>query len=498
MKNHQSDRPTPVVESEAQSVDPIFGIEIHGLDPIPLEHRHGKPRELFWTWLGGSFNYIALATGALTILFGLSIWQAISASIIGSVLGAAVFGFCGIFGPRTATATIVNTRAAFGLNGNFPAALISWLSASGWVAVNSVLAVFALVEIAGILGLGTGIGVQIAAVVIVLLAQVGIALFGHATVVASERVFAIVSIVLILGILIFALPKVNWMYPQSATIAGSTLTGTWLLALSVIFAGPLSWVNYASDYSRYFPSNTSWKRIVVMSALGLAVATVSGSVIGTVLATVVDMSNPIANLPKVLPNWYLVPFLLAVIWGAIANNVLNLYTAGLGLLALRVYAPRWAAVCVVAAIATILTCIAVFVYNFMSLYAEWLSLTLILLTPWTAILLIDYYVRRGQYDVDGLHTWGRGPYWYRRGFNWPALVVYALGVLAALSVANSTLWASPISTRFLGGADLSLFAGLIVTGLLYYVVVKRQLPRVQTSSESGQALTAAPAPARSE
>jgi NCS1 family nucleobase:cation symporter-1 len=178
--------------------------------------------------------------------------------------------------------------------------------------------------------------------------------------------------------------------------------------------------------------------------------------------------------------------------------VLNLYTAGLGLLALRVYAPRWAAVCIVAAIATVLTCIAVFVYNFMSLYAEWLSLTLILLTPWTAILLIDYYVRRGQYDVDGLHTWGRGPYWYRGGFNWPALVVFALGVLAALSVANSTLWASPISTRFLGGADLSLFAGLIVTGFLYYVVVKRQLPHVQMSSEPGQALPAAPTSAGSE
>ena len=54
---------------------------------------------------------------------------------------------------------IVNTRAAFGLNGNFLAAFISWLSASGWVAVNSVLAVFALVEIAGVFGLGTGTGI---------------------------------------------------------------------------------------------------------------------------------------------------------------------------------------------------------------------------------------------------------------------------------------------------------------------------------------------------
>ncbi len=320
---------------------------------------------------------------------------------------------------------------------------------------------------------------QIAAVAIVILAQVVIALFGHATVVASERIFALVSVILILGVMVFALPKVNWAYPQAKTLAGSTTVGTWFLALSVIMAGPLSWVNYASDYSRYFPTNISWKRIAVMSALGVGVSAVFGSLIGTVLATVVDMSNPVANLPKILPSWYLVPFLLVVIWGAIANNVLNLYTAGLGLLALRVRARRWIAVCIVGSLATVLTCIAVFVYNFMSLYAEWLSLTLILLTPWAAILLVDYFVRRGQYDVEGLHTWGRGPYWYRGGVNWPALVVYLLGIVAALAVANSTLWASPISTQLLGGADLSLFAGLLVTGILYYLVARRQVPKVQ-------------------
>ncbi len=482
MAKQQADRSVHAVEYGAQAVDPIFGVEIHGLDPIPSEHRHGEPKELFWTWFGGNFNYVVLAAGAFTIIFGLNIWQAISAAVIGSILGAIVFGLCGIFGPRTATATIVNTRAAFGLYGNFPAAFISWLSASGWVAVNSVLAVFALVQLAGIIGLGTGIAVQIAAVAIVILAQLIIALFGHATVVASERIFAVVSMLLILGVMVFALPKVNWTYPQAKTLAGSTTLGTWFLALSVIMAGPLSWVNYASDYSRYFPTNTSWKRIAVMSGLGVGISALFGSLMGTVLATVVDMSNPVASLPKILPGWYLVPFLLVVIWGAIANNVLNLYTAGLGLLALRVRARRWIAVCIVGSLATVLTCIAVFVYNFMSLYAEWLSLTLILLAPWTAILLVDYFVRRGQYDVEGLHTWGRGPYWYHNGVNWLALAVYFIGIVAALAVSNSTLWASPISTQLLGGADLSLFAGLIVPGILYYLVARRQVPKVQSQS----------------
>ncbi len=475
MALEEKTRPTLAGVSQEPPADSIFAVEVHGLDPIPADDRHGQPGALYWTWLGGNFNYVVLTAGAFTIIFGLSLWQAIAASVVGSVLGAIIFGFCGIHGPRTATATIVNTRAAFGLNGNYPAALLSWLSASGWVAVNSVLAVFALVELAGVAHLGTGTAVKIAAVVIVIGAQLGIALFGHATVMASERVFAVISAILIFGLVAFALPKVNWSYPQAKALAGGTGLGTWFLALSVILAGPLSWVNYASDYSRYLPGATSWKRIMAMNALGMGTAALLGSLIGTILGTLVDMSNPIANLPKILPSWYLAPFLVMVIWGAIANNVLNLYTAGLGLLALRIVVPRWVAVCLVGVLATVLTCVAVFGYNFMSLYAEWLSLTLVFLTPWAAILVVDYIVRRGRYDVEALHTWGRGPYWYTGGVNWPALGVYAIGIVASLAVANSTLWSSPISQKLLGGADLSLFAGLIVTGVLYYLVARRQI-----------------------
>jgi len=461
---------------EAAEADPIFGIEVHGLDPIPPEHRHGKPTELLWTWLGGNFNYVAITTGALTIIFGLPLWQALIAVVIGAIAGAVVLGLCSIFGPRTATATIVNTRAAFGLNGNYPAALISWLSASGWVAVNSVLAIFALLTLAQSIGLGNGAPVKIAAVVIVLLGQIAIALFGHATVVASERVFFIVSVVLLAGVMVFTLPKVHWG-AGPGTLAGSTALGTFLLALSVIFAGPISWINYASDYSRYLPRRTSNRGVFFWAFLGMAASSVLGGFIGSTLATLVDMSNPLGNLPKVLPGWYLYPFLAVVIWGTTANNVLNLYTAGLGLLALRIKVQRWLAVCLVGAIATVLTLIAVFGYNFMTLYAEWLSLTLIFLTPWGAILLVDYLVRRGNYDIEGLHTWGRGPYWYRAGINWPALVVYAVGIVASLALANSTLWQSPISKNLLGGADLSLFAGLIVTGVLYYLVARSQVAR---------------------
>ena len=125
-----------------------------------------------------------------------------------------------------------------------------------------------------------------------------------------------------------------------------------------------------------------------------------------------------------------------------------------------------------------LTFIAIFVYDFTSLYASWLSLTIILLAPWAAILLVDYYVRKGRYDSAALHTWGRGAYWYQGGINWPALGVYLIGVLASMMFASTTLWTGPL-VRFVGGADLSIFTGLLLTGLLYYILATRQIDQTR-------------------
>jgi nucleobase:cation symporter-1, NCS1 family len=464
------DRPAAEVGS-----DQVFSIEQHGLDPIPASERHGSPRELFWTWLGGAYNYVALAAGALPILFGLSLWHALLAVVVGNLLGAIVFGLCAILGPRTATATIVNTRAALGHKGNLPAAAISFFSVGGWVAVNSVLAAFALIQLLVVIGITPNAAMKAILVALVLIAQMIIAIYGHATVVALERVFAIASGILLTGVLFFVLPQIDWARPAAAEMAGSTTISTWLLALGVMFAGPLSWANYASDYSRYLPENTNWKQVALYSGLGMGVANILGCLIGALLATLVDMSDPLANIPKLLPVWYLVPFLAAILWGTIANNVLNLYTAGLGLLALRVHARRWIAVLGVGIAASVLTYIAIFVYDFMSLYAQWLILTLAFLSPWVAILLVDYWLRRGQYAVMDLHTWGSGQYWFSNGVNWPALGIYLVGIVAALAFSNSTLWASPLAVDYLGGADLSLFVGFLLTGTLYYLVEGRRI-----------------------
>ncbi|HEX6288802.1 MAG TPA: cytosine permease [Herpetosiphonaceae bacterium] len=461
-------------------------VEQHGLDPIPADQRYGQPRALFWTWLGGAYNYVTLAAGALLILLGLSLWQALLAVVLGNILGAIVFGLCALPGPITATATIVNTRAAFGHKGNLFAAAISFVSVSGWVAVNSVFAAFALFQVLQVAGISPGTTLKAILVAVVLVVQMIIAIVGHALVMALERVFAVGVSIVLTGLLVVILPRVNWAYPAAATLADSSVLGTWLLAVSLMFAGPLAWTNYAADYARYLPRQTKGTRVAFYSALGMGAANILGCSIGALLATLVDMNDPLANVPHLLPVWYILIFLAAVLIGAVANNVMNLYTAGLGLLALRVHAPRWIAVLVIGVIASMMTYIAVFMVDFMTFYAQLLLLSLCFLAPWAAILIVDYWLRGGRYHIRGLHTWGSGPYWFRNGVNRSAVVVYLAGIIASFAFSNSTLWASPLVIAYLGGADLSLFVGMVLTGTLYYVTERRTIGSARSAVRAAE------------
>jgi nucleobase:cation symporter-1, NCS1 family len=285
---------------------------------------------------------------------------------------------------------------------------------------------------------------------------------------------------------VLLVPKVHWGY-AGATLAAHGGLATWFLGLTAILgAGAISWVNFAADYSRYLPADASKGSIVWW----VTVATVPPGWLygglGVVLGTLVDTSNPIANLPKILPRWFLFPFLLVVILGVIANNVMNSYSSGLNLLVLGLKVERYKSVFIDAVITITAAVIALFVYNFSTVFTEFLSLLVILLAPWSAVYLTDFWLRRGRYAhaEDLLRSRG-GAYWYRNGIHWPAIVSLLAGVVCGGLVANTTLWQGPISTGLLGGADLSPIVGFIVGGGLYVLMTRR------SGVYAGQAATAA-------
>jgi NCS1 family nucleobase:cation symporter-1 len=451
------------------TADRPWSIEQHAIEPIPAADRHGSPGELFRLWLGANVNYLVLITGTLAVARGLSLAGSVAAIVIGNLMGCTVVGLASIQGPRTGTAGIITSRSSFGQLGAVLPILISTLSAIGWFSINSVVATESLEKLLTMSGLPASPLLAAAAMLVVLTAEILLAIYGHATIIAAENIVSWVLVTLFVGFALLLLPHVDWQSAAAHRPTGGL--SAWLLVTGLIFSYPLSWTNFASDYSRYLPEDTSWKRIALAAGAGQFVALVFCESIGVLFARALGgtLTDPVSDLPALLPSWYLLPFLLAIILGSVATNVPNGYTAGLGLLALRLPLARVRSLLLIAAATLAFRVFTLLYGHALDLYEQWLGYIVIWTGPWVAIVVVDYFLRGGSYDSADLMRWGRGRYWFRGGIRWAGLVAFLCGLAASVLCSNSDLYASPLMIRFLGGSDLSFEAGIVAAGTVYWL-----------------------------
>lgn len=455
------------------TINEVGKIEQNDLEPIPLADRKGTPRSLYGMWIGANVNYVVMLTGFALIPMGLGFTEAILAVLVGNLLGCTILGMASIFGPKTGTACIATSRACYGHLGALFPTLISTISVLGWFSINSIVATDGLVELFKSIGLDMPWFMWVS-LAIVLVGEITLAIFGHATIMKAEQLIAFVLGVMFLGLFLFVLPKMNWSHVGELKEGASSL-GSWLLAMSIVFAYPISWANFASDYSRYLPSSTDSKLVAFYAGAGQFTALVCTEFVGICLGIAVLTSfgtlpdDPVSMLPSVLPTWFFLIFMVAVILGCVATNVPNGYTAGLHLLALRLPLTRVQGVLTIGAITLLFRIVTIMYGKFFSLYMEWLSYIVYWTCPWLAVVLVDYFLRKGQYPMEEFMKWKDGKFWYGTGIFWPALLSFIGGICFSLLFANSTLYASPLMLNYFGGADFSLFVGILFTAGLYWL-----------------------------
>jgi NCS1 family nucleobase:cation symporter-1 len=59
----------------------VAAVEPGGAEFIPLNERHGRPLNLFWTWTSPNFEFATVFVGVLPLFFGESFTQAALAII---------------------------------------------------------------------------------------------------------------------------------------------------------------------------------------------------------------------------------------------------------------------------------------------------------------------------------------------------------------------------------------------------------------------------------
>jgi purine-cytosine permease-like protein len=464
----------------------LWRIEQHGIDAIPDHERNGRARDLLWVWLGGNVSLTYIIVGAALVGLGLGFWAAVGAIVLGNLLFVVV-GLGGIAGPRAGTATMVVSRAAFGLRGNLVPTALAWLSVVGWQAVFLVLSAYAAFSLAGEIGIHVGTGVKVVLLAVLVAITYGAAVLGHATIMFLQKIFSFLLGAIMIGVAIQVAIKGHVHYAPTQ-LAASTKLATFCLGTIIVAALPLSLSNYPADYSRYLPRATSARSIVGWTILGNLIPAIAISIVGVLAASVANLTDPVGGLKPLLASWYFAPFLIVVIGGSVTNNFLNTYTSGLTLLALGIRLPRWKTIIIDCVIASAASVYAIFFYDFTTVFTEFLSLMIIWLAPWCAVFLVDGLLRRFQYSTSDLLAREGGRYWFAAGVNRAGFASFLLGAVATFFTTNAAKWHSPLSTHLLGGADLSIPVGMIVAGGAYYALRRRELAvRTETVTDGAGA-----------
>ena len=455
-------------------------VEQRGIELVPENERHGKPRDLFFLWLGTNTNVFYIINGALLISLGLNFLQSLLIILLGNIAGFFLLGLTSIQGPRTGTATFAINRAAFGPNGGRLLAFFNWLTLLGFEGSGVALAVIALLTLAHSFGWSIADAAWFKVVIILLVAgvQLYIPTLGHATIMVVQKILAWVFMAFFLVVAIMILGKAQFTGGQTGSFAVMTVG----FAL-MVSAGGLSWANTGSDYSRYLPSTARPSAIFWWASLGGMLPAIVLEIVGAaVAAQLPSASDPISGLPSALASWFLAPYLLLLFVNLLAVNAIDLYSSGLTLQTIGLSIKRWQATLIDMAICTVLAAIAIFNSNFNALYGQFLALLIIFLAPWCAIYLTDAWLRRNTYNSAGLLARIGGPYWYKGGLNPAGLLAMLGGMIASALWLNSTLLQGPFS-HLLGGSDMSIFTGFIVGGVLYWLLARVLMPGTLTAMQ---------------
>jgi nucleobase:cation symporter-1, NCS1 family len=435
-------------------------LDLHSIDPIPEDTRYGKPRSMFTLWFAITASALTVVNGAVAISTGLSIWASIVAIFLGTVVGATIMAYHAVQGPRLGLPQMVQSRAQFGFYGVLVPNIVVIF---GYFASVVFITLLLGSAVAGLWHISIAEGLAVMAFI-----TWAVSIVGYRAIHSLNKVATAIAIALFVAFTIRLLQNLHHVHYKS-----HTTTTAFLTIFTINLAGQLSFAPYVSDYSRYLPKMTSTVRVVGFTLVGAALGTTLFSSIGVIAgaSALSDVNeNTVGYLSGLFPAvTTLLVYLLVIV--TLAGNVPNVYgfflttmtsvSAGGSrryslLLRALLTAPFVAAAGYVAAVAS---------GNLLTDLLDFLTDILIIIVPWSAINLADFFfLRKGEYDVNDIVRYG-GRYGL---FSVVGVGAFLIGVLAQLPFVDLSkpkvvgLWAHSF-----GGFNAAWVVGFAVSAAVY-------------------------------
>jgi NCS1 nucleoside transporter family len=451
---------------EGEYGERVATVEPGGVEYIALKERHGKPIQLFWTWLSPNLEFATVFIGVIAVAFlGLNVWQAATAIIVGTVLGAVSHAVLSSWGPKFGVPMMVVSRGAFGFLGNIlPAGLNGVTASFGWFVVNSVSGAFALQALFP----STNVPFWLAFLVIVVV-QVIIATLGHNLIHVFERwALPLLGTVFIIACFFIFM---NGHYDFSTT----PIPGAWFLAFTAAFGYAVGWNPFAADYTRYLPPNTDRKMVGFWAGSGVLLSCIVLELAGAVLVTVTGTKwgaadIPTAQLQRAMPDLVYYPTLICIAIGAVAANAINIYSGTMSLVALGIremglsLRQRRAMLAILAGVIGYFGGLVLESRGVASQYTNFLLLISYWIAPWLAVVFTDYWLRRGDYGDESM-------FYNTKYLRWQGFVAMAVALVVSVGLFANIfgLYVGPIANSYPQIGDITFIVGFVISAVLYYV-----------------------------
>ncbi len=456
---------------------PVFEMESAGPEPTALDLRAGRAARLFWLWFAANSSVLSLGLGAVLLGTGMSLRQAIVATLAGVAISFLPLGLGTLAGKWSGQPTMIVSRAAFGHAGNILPALLAvgtrvlWGGVLLWVLATAVAQV--LVGAGLDAGLGTTVW-QLVGLVAGFVIAVVIAVFGYGFVAKLQLVVSIITALLIIGAAVLTYQHLDFM--TALTIPD----GSWILVISgaalVFSVVGLAWVHSSSDLARYQRPASYGGSAMLWATFGATLPPFALTAWGAMLAASDPSlakglrSNPLAAIATLLPAWYPAPLLAAAALGLLSGAVLTMYSGGFALQALGVRARRslttFVSAILVLAAGGALTFV---VTDFGSLLRDLVITVAVPVAAWAGIFAAEMMIRTRRFHSPSLLAPG-GLYPQVRWVNFLALIVISAVGLGL--VTSSIPWLGwegflygvvGIGPRdLLAGSDAGVFVALLL------------------------------------
>jgi NCS1 nucleoside transporter family len=426
---------------------------------IPLSERHGKARDLFTIWATPNLEFATVFVGMIAVMFfGLNIWQATVAVVLGSLLGAISHGLLGARGPFFGVPEMVISRIPFGWKGNsVPSGLNALLASLGWFAVNTVTGTFALTSLLDI--------PVVLSLVLVVGVQVVFAFFGHNMIHKTNKLMFPFAVVAFILAFIWVVPSADY-----SVNAGTGTLGGFLIAMGAAFGYASGWNPFASDYSRYLPQDSSKKAVALWSGAGLFLSCSLLMFLGVLAATLVapEGATPTDQFTSTMPTLIAAIVLLAVLGGSIIGNSLNVYSATMSFLSLPIKisssARRTIATVIFGAAGGI---VAYFGLQDPSRYTNFLLVIAYWVAPWLGVVFMDQYLRRKNTVSGFLFDKKHNPI--------AGVVSFVVALVSSVVLfSNQVMFVGIVPSNIPEFGDSAPAFGFVIAAVLYAILYKFQ------------------------